>query len=203
MSTEDNQSRIGRRRSTTHAELERIAFDLFAIHGFDETSVDDIALEAGIGRRTFFRYYPSKADLVWGDFTLELERMRRWLAAAPETLPMMNAVQQAVLEFNRLPPEQVAQHRRRLALILGVPTLLANSTLRFVQWREVIAEFAALRLGLDQKELLPKVIGYAALGAALAGYEQWLDNEGSDLTELLGAALGELATGFDHHDRSD
>jgi hypothetical protein len=44
------------------------------------TSIDDIAAAAGIGRRTFFRYFPSKADLVWGDFEAELVRMRACLA---------------------------------------------------------------------------------------------------------------------------
>ncbi len=193
--------RIGRRPSTTHAELERIAFRLFADAGFDETSVDDIAAAAGIGRRTFFRYYPSKSDLVWGDFGSELDRMRSWLAAVSPDVPMMEAVHQSVIEFNRVSPEQVPWHRRRLGLILGVPTLLANSTLRFAQWRTVVADFVAGRLGLEPDDLLPRVIGYTALGAALAAYEEWLRNEGAELADLLDEALGELAAGFRHHGR--
>ena len=75
----------GRRPRTTRAELERVAFALFEAKGFDETTVDDIAAAAGIGRRTFFRYYPSKNDVVWGDFDGELARLRGWLAATPPT----------------------------------------------------------------------------------------------------------------------
>jgi hypothetical protein len=111
----------------------------------------------------------------------------------------MEAVRQAVIEFNRVPSEHHAQHRQRMSLILGVPTLLANSTLRFAQWRTVIAEFAAARLGREPEELLPKVIAYSALGAALAGYEEWLRDPAADLTEVLDSALGELAVGFRHH----
>ena len=198
---ESGQPRIGRRPSTTHAQLEAVALELFVSGGFDETSIDDIATAAGIARRTFFRYYPSKSDLVWGDFGAELSRMEAWLAAASPDLPMMEAIHQAVLEFNRLPPAQVPQHRRRMSLILGVPTLLANSTLRFAQWRAVVAAFAAGRLGLAEDALLPEVVGYSALGATLAGYDQWLRDENSELTALLDEALGELAIGFDHHDR--
>ena len=194
-----DRPRLGRRPSTSRTELEEVAFALFVEHGFDETSIDDIALTAGIARRTFFRYYPSKSDLVWGDFAAELDRLRAWLAAVPPSLPMMEAVHQAVIEFNRLPPEQRARHRRRLTLILGVPTLLANSTLRFAQWRAVIAEFAAGRLGLQPDDLLPNVIGYSALGATMAAYEEWLRDEEADLTSLLDQALGELALGFSHH----
>jgi mycofactocin system transcriptional regulator len=179
--------------------LEEVAFRLFRAGGFDETSVEDIAAAAGIGRRTFFRYFPTKADVVWGEFGHQLDEMRTFLAEAPEDVPLMEVVHQAVIAFNRLPPDEVPHHRRRLGLILGVPSLLANSTLRFRQWRQVVAEFAAGRLGQEADALLPKVIGYSALGAAMAAYEKWLEDEDADLDTLLDEALGELADGFSHH----
>jgi mycofactocin system transcriptional regulator len=190
------RSRTGRPPSTTRQDLERVAFALFDDRGFDETSVDDIAAAAGIARRTFFRYYPSKFDLVWGDFDGELGRLRASLQDAPPELALLETVRRAVIEFNQLPTDQEAQHRRRLALILGVPSLLANSTLRFAQWRDVIADYAAGRLDCDPQSLLPAVIGHTALGAAIAAYEQWLRRDDADLAALLGEALGELATGF-------
>jgi mycofactocin system transcriptional regulator len=195
---DDRRPRVGRRPATSRRELEDIAFDLFADRGFDRTSVDDIAAAAGIGRRTFFRYYPSKNDLVWGDFETQLDGMRARISAAPEELPMMEAVQRAVIDFNRLTPDQEPQHRQRLGLILGVPTLLANSTLRFAQWRAVISGFAAGRLGLDADDLVPQVIGHSALGASIAAYEDWLRHDDADLSALLERAFAELATGFRH-----
>jgi mycofactocin system transcriptional regulator len=200
--TGPDRPRIGRKPSTTHDQLEAVALQLFVSRGFDETSIDDIAAAAGIARRTFFRYYPSKSDLVWGDFGAELVRMQAWFDGVAPDVPMMEAIRQAVIEFNRLPPDQEPQHRRRMSLILGVPTLLANSTLRFAQWRAVVAAFAAQRLGMLEDDLLPKVVGYSALGATLAGYEQWLRGGGAELVDLLDAALGELAIGFRHHVRS-
>lgn len=193
------RQRPGRPPSTTRGDLERTALALFDLKGFDGTSIDDIAAAAGIARRTFFRYYPSKTDLVWGDFDGELEHLRGWLARVPAELPLMQAVHQAVVDFNRLPVGGERNHRRRLELILRVPTLLANSTLRFAQWREVIAEFAAGRLGLRSTDLLPTVIGYSALGATLAAYEIWLSDDTATLPDLLDEALGELAVGFRHH----
>jgi mycofactocin system transcriptional regulator len=188
--------RKGRPPSTSHATLEEVGIRLFIERGFDETSVDDIAAAAGIGRRTFFRYFPSKADLVWGDFDAELDRMRACLARLDPHLPMMEAVRQAVIDFNALQPEQEAQHRRRLTLILGVPTLIAHSTLQFAHWRAVIAEFAAQRLGQDPEDLLPRTIGHCALGTAVAAYEEWLRDTGADLRALLDEAFGQLAHGF-------
>ena len=57
----------GRRRVTSREELEQAAFTLFAARGFDATTVDEIAAAAGIGRRTFFRYFPSKESLLPAD----------------------------------------------------------------------------------------------------------------------------------------
>ena len=48
---------------TTRAELEQVAFELFDRQGFEGTTVGDIARAAGIGRRTFFRYFASKNDV--------------------------------------------------------------------------------------------------------------------------------------------
>jgi mycofactocin system transcriptional regulator len=181
----------GRRRITSRAELERAAFDLFDRKGFDRTTVDDIARAAGIGRRTFFRYFPSKNDVAWGDFDAELARMRRRLSAADPGTPMMDAIREAIVDFNRVPPEQLPAHRRRMALLLRVPALQAHSTLRYAAWRQVIAEFVGERSGLAPDALAPQAIGYAMLGVAVAAYEEWLRG-GGDLCDLLDAAIRTL-----------
>ncbi|HEV7651954.1 MAG TPA: mycofactocin system transcriptional regulator [Actinophytocola sp.] len=189
--------RPGRRPVTTRDELTHIALELFATKGFDATTIDDIAAAAGIGRRTFFRYFASKNDLPWGDFDAQLEQMREHLARMPAGTPLMEAVRTATIEFNRMPPEEVHYHRERMALLLRVPTLLAHSTLRFAAWREVVAEYAGLRLGIPAGRLEPQAIAWAALGIALSAYEQWLDHEDSDLAQLLDRSLRMLNSGFD------
>ena len=186
----------GRRRATSRAELEQAAFVLFAAQGFDATTVDEIAAAAGIGRRTFFRYFPSKNDIPWGAFEHELERMRVRLKACPPEVPLMDAIRVALIDFNRVAPAQVPLHRRRMELILRVPTLLAHSTLRFTAWREVVAEFAAERTGRRADDLAPQAIAHAVLGVAIAAYEHWLDDPGSDLGALLDDAMRQLSGAF-------
>jgi len=186
----------GRRRITSRAELEQVAFDLFDRQGFEHTTVDDIASAAGIGRRTFFRYFASKNEVPWGDFDAELARMRRQLAATPPAAPLMDAIRQAIVDFNAMPAEQWPAHRRRMAFILGVPALQAHSTLRFAAWRQVIADFAAQRTGQRPDALLPRTIAHAMLGVAVAGYEQWLASPGDDLCELLDSAIRALGSAF-------
>lgn len=191
--------RPGRRRSTSQYELERVAFELFERDGFEATTVDDIAKGAGIGRRTFFRYFDSKNDVVWGAFSEQLQRMRDRFRERPAEEPLMDAVRTVVVDFNRVEATEVSRHRRRMELILRVPALQAHSTLRYAEWRQVVADFAATRLGVRPSALLPQAIAYAALGVALAAYEHWLARADVELCELLDTAMAALAQGFGSH----
>lgn len=180
------------RRATSVAELTDVGLRLFFERGFDETTVDDIAAAAGIGRRTFFRYFPSKNDVPWGSFDAELDRMRVMLKDFAPDVALLEALRLALIDFNRVPEDQVPLHRRRMKLILRVPTLFAYSTLRFTAWREVVAEFVADHTGRRPDELAPQAIAHALLGVALAAYEHWLDDESADLGALLDEAMREL-----------
>ncbi|GAB2840056.1 mycofactocin system transcriptional regulator [Actinocorallia aurea] len=192
-----SRAALGRPRVTSRAALERLAFELFARRGFDETTVDDIAAAAGIGRRTFFRYFASKTDLVWGDFEGQLERLRTLLDDADPGAPMMEAVREAVVAFNRYDPQEVPWHRQRMELILRVPTLQADATLRYAAWREIVAAFVAARTGQPPTAMLPLLAGYAVLAASISAYEYWLSVDAAeDLTALLDASLRRIAEGI-------
>lgn len=191
-----NRPQVGRRPATSQAALEAVALQLFAERGFENTSVEDVAAAAGVGRRTAFRYFRSKSDMVWGDFEGELGRLRRWFEQCPDDVPLMEAIRRGVVEFNRFPADVEVMHRRRMALILTTPALQAHSTLRYADWRRVVADFAARSLDRPAHTLLPRLIGHTALAAALTAYEQWLSDEGSDLPELLDTALAAIASGF-------
>lgn len=129
---------------------------------------------------------------MWGDFDSQLSRFRDLLAACPPELAMMDGLREAVVAFNQFDPTDVPWHRRRMELILRVPALQADSTLRYASWRSVVAAFVADRTGRPQDALLPRQVGYAALATCIAAYEQWLADEGTDLAELLNAAMREL-----------
>jgi mycofactocin system transcriptional regulator len=186
----------GRPPATSRLDIERAAFALFADHGFDETTVDDIAAAAGIGRRTFFRYYASKNDVPWGAFDEMLVRMRDRFAALPADVPVMEGIRRTVLDFNDVPAAEQPWHRRRLRLILETPTLQAHSTLRYAEWRRVVADYAGARLGQPATALLPRTLGHVCLGAAMSAYEQWLRSEDVELRDLLDQVMVALQNGF-------
>jgi len=193
--------RPGRRPLTTHDLLGELALDLFVERGFDSTTVEDIAREAGIGRRTFFRYYASKNDVVWGDFDTGLAVLRSRLAAAPPDQPVFEALVESVLAFNGLDDAAEAVHRRRMELILHVPALQAHSTLRYASWRAVVAEFVAARRLEHPQDAVPQLVAHTLLAATVAGYEQWLIRPHSSLPCLLEASLRRLGRGLGDLDR--
>jgi mycofactocin system transcriptional regulator len=186
---------IGRPPSTTRETIEEVALGLFAERGFEATTVDEIATTVGVGRRTLFRYFESKNDIAWGDFDWVMERLRVALAEGDE-LPLMDALRHGVVESNRYPADQEPGLRTRMTLITGTAALQAHSALRYSEWRGVVADWAGARLGEAPDDLLPRVIGYAALGSAMASFERWVANEDEDLLELLDAAFAALAEGF-------
>lgn len=185
-----------RNRVTSHAELAHVALRLFLDRGFDATTIDDIAHAAGIGRRTMFRYYPSKNDLAWGDFEPLLAQMRARLDAAPDDVGTMQAIRDAVIEFNRYPDAELPYLRARMRLLLETPALVGHSTLRYESWRRIIAEFVARRTGADPADLQPDAVSWAFLAAVLSAYTHWLAHEEDDLLDTIRAALDQLRVAF-------
>lgn len=175
----------GRPVATSHAAIERAAFKLFAEHGFAGTTMEAIARETGIGKRTVFRYYPSKNDIPWGQFDRTLDHFRALLKEQAADLPVHAAVHRAVVEFNRFPENAQPPHRERMRLILTTPELQAHSVLRYAEWRQVIAEYVARRTGAQIGDLLPQVAGHICLAISLSAYEQWLMKPSATASDLL------------------
>lgn len=184
--------RPGRPAVTTRGELELVALELFAERGFEQTTVEEVAEAAGIARRTFFRYFASKNDVVWGDFDAALDELRAQLAAVPDGVGLVAGLTEAVLAFNALPQGAEPQHRVRMAMVLHTPALQAHSTLRYAGWRAVVADYAARRLAQQDTDFAPQLLAHQALASCVAAYEHWLANPGSSLSAHLSLALGRL-----------
>jgi mycofactocin system transcriptional regulator len=185
----------GRPPSTSRASVDRVALQMFARRGFEETTVDDIAAALGVGRRTVFRYFASKNDIVWGEFGEVLARLRADLDAQSERVAVIDAVAAAAVSSNRYPDELLPELRVRLTLITTVPALQAHSMLRYADWRTVVAEYVARRRGEEPGDLVPQTVGFAALGGSIAAFSTWV-RDGGDLEARLAGAYAALAAGF-------
>ena len=195
-----SQPRVGRRRSTTPEHITDVAIELFTARGFADVSVDDVALAAGIARRTLFRYYASKNAILWGDFGTHLAHLQDLLDNVGPQVRLAEALRAALLAFNTFDERETARHRKRMRVILQSIELQDYSMTMYAGWREVMAGFVARRLGVQTTELLPQTVGWTMLGIALAAYEHWLSDECVTLPEALGSAFDVVGTGLESLD---
>jgi mycofactocin system transcriptional regulator len=188
--------RRGRPPSTSRRELQRIALRLFDAHGFDNTTIEQIAAEAGVSERTFFRYFTTKASVLWAEFESEVLAIRDALADVPDRVPMMDAIRTAVVAANHYRAEDVPEMRMRMALIATEPALSFGAAEHYAHWEQAVSDFAARRLGLPAESLYPLAVGRTVLAACRAAYDRWSDRADNDLPAYLDAALSALAAGF-------
>ncbi len=179
--------RSGRPPVTSAHELAAVAQRMFVAGGYDETSVDEIAAAAGIGRRTFFRYFPTKADVFFTDSPRELDQLRQGLASGRPGEPYRAVVTRAVVDALRIPPGQREWALHRAQLVLGVPGVQAHATRVWAQWRQQAVEYARTVPHTDP--LFPRAVGHAVLAATLAAHEHWLTVPDDDLGRLLTGML--------------
>ncbi len=151
----DSGPRRGRPPGTSRRELELIALRLFAEQGFEETTIDQIATEAGINKRSFFRYFESKASVLWSSFDAEVEALRKELAAASPDVPIIEAIRVAVVAVNHYRSSDIPELRIRMNLIGSSLGLYAGAAVHYDAWERVVSDFAARRVGLPPDSLYP------------------------------------------------
>src|ERR1700761_1526894 len=178
----DPAARRGRPPGTSRRTLALIALRLFTEQGFDETPIEQIAAEAGVSRRTFFRYFDSKASALWGEFDSEVDVIREALAKVPDQVPMMDAIRQAVVAANHYRAEDVPELRARMNLIGTEPALVSSAATHYDAWERAISDFVASRIGRPAGSLYPLTVGRATLAACRAAYDRWADRADADLT---------------------
>jgi mycofactocin system transcriptional regulator len=191
-----NAGRRGRPRGTSARSLELVALRLFTAHGFDNTTVEHIAAAANVSRRTFFRYFDTKADVLWHQFDREVQALRDALAAQSTDAPLMDAIRQAVVSVNRYKPQDVPELHQRMTLISTVPALQASAAQHYDAWEHAVIDYAADRLRQRPNALLPLAIGHATLAVCRAAYETWITRADTARTGYLDQAIRALTAGF-------
>jgi AcrR family transcriptional regulator len=132
---EADSPRRGRPPRTSARELELIALRLFTEYGFDATTIEQIATEAGVSERTFFRYFGSKASVLWSEFDTEVGAIRGALARTPPDVPMLEAIRRAVISASHYRAEDVlAQPADSLYPLAIGRTALAACRAAYDRW---------------------------------------------------------------------
>jgi len=186
----------GDSRADVRARIEQAALDLFARKGFEQVIIDDVAAAAGISRRTFFRYFATKADAVWGDFDAHVARLERLLAGTDPRQPVLASVCAAYVEVNDYADADLPVLRERMQLILREPSLLAHSQLRYADVDRVVAEHVARRAACSPGSLVPRLVAVSTRAAATTAFELWLADDRTPLAAQLRASFAQLTEGF-------
>jgi AcrR family transcriptional regulator len=185
-------------RSARALRLETVALELFATQGFDETTVDELAEAGGVGRRTFFRYFPTKLDVVLGELDDGLAALAEVLGEQPGDDPVA-AARAAFLAVNHYAEAELPALRRRLGLLEDVPELAARATVRYRDWEQTLAVDAARRWDDDAGSLRAQVFGRAVVASMRAVFSAWHARPDAD-ADVLGAlvdeAFAQLGRGF-------
>jgi AcrR family transcriptional regulator len=156
-----------RKKARTRAAIREHAMRLFEHQGYAATTVDQIAEAADVSQSTFFRYFPTKEDVVLSDDYDPI--MVAALRAEPAELPPLEALRRSVRKlFGQFTDEQWAQERRRQQLIRTVPELRMRTQQQFADSLTLLAEVVAERAGRPADDFSARVLAGAVIGAALA-----------------------------------
>lgn len=179
----------GRPRTVSPEAVAATGLRLFSLNGFTETTMSDVAVAAGIGRKTLFTYFPTKADIVWSRFESELEDLRTALKDVPAEIPTARGIRVAMLKSFRRAPDQLAILREEVELIDSVPALQGYVYLRGQQWADVVAEFVTGREGGAARDILPQMLGRGVWSTMLLAYRKWIETEEESPVRFLEQAF--------------
>lgn len=176
------------RYERTHARLIENALDLFEAHGFEQTTVAQIAAAAGVTEMTFFRHFASKELVVLTDpyDPAIADSIAAQPTDAPALIRAAHGVRHAVGELSEPESELV---RRRVRIIAGSSALRASSTGSNAATEARIAD----QLIADGAEvLIARAAAAAVLAALTAALFEWARNERWTLATAIDGALGAL-----------
>ncbi|MFG3258949.1 TetR family transcriptional regulator [Streptomyces sp. NPDC048172] len=188
-----------RKRQLVAGELTEAALRLLAEKGFDAVTIDEIVATAGVSRRTFFRYFASKEDVVVQFLADMGDGIRAALADRPAEESPSAALRHAV----RVPLDACADHSDRalgvVQLILRTPALRARFLERQAEWSDGLTAELATRLGLSpSKDLYPRLAAGMALSTFDTVLHRWSASGGEESpAALLDQSFALLAPSLD------
>jgi AcrR family transcriptional regulator len=164
--TELTTSLRERKKVKTRLAIREHAMALFREQGYDKTTVEQIAAAAEVSPSTFFRYFPSKEDVVLQDDydALLIAAFHGQAVEIPPLLAMRNAIGEVFLS---MPEGQQAQEAERIRLMTAVPELRARMLAQVSEMIQILAEAVAERVGKQPDDFEVRTFAGALIGVAL------------------------------------
>ncbi|HZD44496.1 MAG TPA: TetR family transcriptional regulator [Acidobacteriaceae bacterium] len=143
--SQDSGSLRERKHEFVLKEIERAAWELFATVGFDRATVEEISRNAGVSRRTFFRYFKTKEELL--SFSVEHfgERVAQRFAEMPKNRKPLGALEDAILSVLQEKMHDARQPREMLSLMFEEPNLRGRFLCALSRWVPALSKELARR----------------------------------------------------------
>jgi AcrR family transcriptional regulator len=183
-----------RTRQAIRDDLADAALRLFTERGFAETTAQEIAAAVGVSERTFFRYFPTKEDVVLGMLDDMGTELAARLAARPAREPALVALRRSLDFLTEILARDRAWSLAMLHLTRDTPSLRARQVEKQDRWAARLAEVLAERMGVDPDgDLRPRLYAACALSAVDVAVSQWDATGGAgSLDELIDEAFAVL-----------
>jgi AcrR family transcriptional regulator len=167
--------RRGRPPASSREEIETVAVELFLRKGFEETTLAEITAGAGVSKTSFFRYFPSKASIVWWRFD---EYTRGFAGLLDEAVTREDAtldlVRGAVLGALYRVIDAQGMWMQRFRVIDESTELRSGESEQWARWREHVASFVAHRHDMAVLDIAPQAVAGAVHAAYLSVLRRWL-----------------------------
>jgi AcrR family transcriptional regulator len=184
-----------RKKAKTRLSIQQEAMRLFAEQGYSATTIDQIAEAAEVSQSTFFRYFPSKEDVVLQDDLDDL--LVEAFRAQPAELTPIQVLRKAFLSmYDSVPPEIAVHERQRHALILSVPELRAAMLNGFAETINHLCELVAERVGRRPDEFVVRNFAGALIGVAMSAVIVTSADESKNFFLIMEAGLAHLEAGL-------
>jgi AcrR family transcriptional regulator len=178
-----------RKKARTRASLREHALRLFREQGYQGTTVEQIAAAAEVSPSTFFRYFPTKEDLVLQD-DMDIRLLDAFARQPPELGPVA-AVRAALREaWASFTPQEWEQIRQSGELSTHVPEIRARAMNEFARTINVVAEALAARTGRDAGDLPVRVVAGAVIGVMMSVFLPRHFESDADVADEVGSFLG-------------
>ena len=184
-----------RKKAKTRAAIQAAALALFERQGYQATTVDQIAAMADVSQSTFFRYFPTKEDVVLLDRYDPL--MLAALRAQPAELSPIVALRRTLRSvLGALPPDELARERQRAMLIVSVPELRARALDQLAATLEPFTEAVAARTDRPVDDSAVRALTGAVLGVSISAMLAASQDPSADWVELMDTGLAHLEAGL-------
>ncbi len=184
-----------RKKAKTRAAIQQHALRLFQEHGYSATSVEQIADAAEISPSTFFRYFPTKEDVVLNDEfdVLFIKAFNSEPADISPIKAMRNSIK--VVYANMSPAERTSEQERS-KLIFSVPELTSAYMNNLADLFRMISVVVARRVNRDPGTLAVRTFAGALMGVALSVIFTQTEKPDQDTFTLMDEAFSFLEDGL-------